>query len=184
MPWRVLAMFFVPAGALAAGVGLQRLVEGAQPDGDALFRWLLFSCGAGLVLGLVVGLLRGRWWSWALYGAAVPWLAVGLSAAIVAAVRPFREAWADRREKSCHAEGRTICSVNAFREACQRNDRASLGQPINHRCDASGCTSRWTYAGPFRPENYIAPGVILCSVVTSPDGKPLRASVIPGPDPR
>src|SRR5258708_39506725 len=55
LPWRKLAALFVPAAALAAGVGFQFVFEGPRPEGDALLRWLCWSSGAGLAIGTAAG---------------------------------------------------------------------------------------------------------------------------------
>src|SRR3954454_22096036 len=79
LPWRTLAVFFVPFAALAAATGLQRWFEGSAPSGDALLRWLLFASVAGLLVagitGLVLGRPRGERYGWTLLGVVGPWLA-------------------------------------------------------------------------------------------------------------
>jgi hypothetical protein len=178
----VLLVFLLPAAALAAGTGLQRAIEGPLPAGDATLRWLYFSCGAGVLLGLVAGFARRKRLQWTLYGAAAPWLAAGVVIAAVQIAKPVREMVADRREASCRSEGRTICTVREFRSSCEKGASAALGQPRSKTCGGESCTSHWLYTGPFRPDNYVAPGSILCSIVTRPDGQLARASILPGED--
>jgi hypothetical protein len=186
LPWRALGALFVPAAALAGGVGLQRFFEGQLPTGDALLRWLLWSSGAGLAVGAVVGMFSRKPGRWAAYGVLAPWAAAGLVGGIVAAVRPLRDALADRREASCRAEGRAVCSVPEFVSRCAeaakepRRGPTLLGEPQQKLCDAQGCTFRWTYSGPFRPETYVDPGVLLCSVVADAAGKGVRYALMPG----
>jgi hypothetical protein len=172
-------VLLLPAASLAAGTGLQRLLEGPIPAGDASLRWLLFSCAAGVVLGLVAGLIRRQKAAWVLYGAAVPWVVAGLVMAGVRAARPIREMVADHREAACRAEGRPVCTVREFRAHCEKGEATALGDPRSKTCGADSCTSRWLYKGPFRPESYVAPGSILCSIV-SVDGRLARASLMPG----
>lgn len=179
-PWRVLLVFLLPAAALAAGTGLQRAVEGPVALGDAPLRWLYFSCGAGVPLGLVAGLVRGRKIAWTLYGAAAPWLAAGLVLVTASAVKPLRETVADRREAACRSEGRTICTVREFRTNCEKGAATALGQPRSKTCGADTCTAHWLYTGPFRPNDYVAAGSILCSMVSGTDGRLARASLRPG----
>jgi hypothetical protein len=178
-PWRVLLVFALPAAALAAGTGLQRWLEGPLATGDASLRWLELSCGAGVALGLVTGLARRQKTAWILYGAAAPWVVAGLVTVAVHAARPVREMLADRREAACRAEGRPVCTVREFRAHCEKGEATALGTPRSKTCGASDCTSRWLYAGPFRPNNYVAPGSILCSIVSSPNGQLARASLMP-----
>lgn len=181
-PWRLLLILLVPAAALAAGTGLQRALDGPNPLGDALLRWLAWSCGAGLLLGLVAGLARHQWMAWTAYGAAAPWLAAALVLGGVRAVKPVREMVADRREAACRESGRTICTVREFRSSCEQGAAAALGTPRAKTCGAETCTSRWLYTGPFRPDNYVAPGSLLCSMVIDTQGKLARAVVLPGDD--
>jgi hypothetical protein len=181
-PWRALAAFFVPAAALAAGVGLQRFFEGPLPPGDALLRWMNWSSGAGLAVGALVGLLWRKPFRWAAYGAVAPWAAAGLVGAAVAAARPVREALADHREKTCREAGRAVCSVPEFVAGCARSG-AGLGEPQVKLCTDKGCTFRWIYPGPFRPDAYVAPGALLCSVVADAAGKGVRYALMPGDEP-
>jgi hypothetical protein len=179
-PWRALLVFLIPAAALAAGVGLQRFFEGALPPGDVLLRWLAWSCGAGALLGAVADALRRTRGAWMVWGAASPWVIALFVMGTAQAVRPIRELVADRREAACRDSGRRICTVREFRERCAAGDAQALGTPESKLCSGGSCTSRWLYTGPFRPDNYVAPGSLLCSVVVDPDGKLARSSVIPG----
>jgi hypothetical protein len=181
-PWRTLLIFLVPAAALAAGTVLQRVFEGLNPAGDALLRWLGWSCGAGVLVGLVVGLARRKRLAWTIYGAVAPWAAAALVVGGVRAAKPVRELVADRRETACRDGGRTVCSVEEFRSRCARGDAAALGTPRSKTCAISSCTSRWLYSGPFRPDNHVAPGSLLCSMVVDNQGKLARASLLPGED--
>ena len=162
-PWRTFAALFVPAAALAAGSGLQRWLEGPTPPGDAILRWLWWSCGAGLVMGAAIGLLRRARLLWTAWGAAAPWVVVALVAGSVRAARPVREFAADRREASCRAEGRRICTRLEFEAACARHDRDVLGPPQ----ESVGAVQRWHYRGPFRPEDLPFRGSLLCSMTGS-----------------
>ena len=161
---------------------MQRAVEGPIPAGDALLRWICWSSGAGVLLGLVAGLLRHQRLVWAAYGAAAPWLTAALMLGALRATKPVREMVADRHEAACRANGRAICTVREFRTHCERGDAASLGAPRAKTCGASTCTSRWLYTGPFRPDNYVAPGSLLCSMVVDTQGKLARAAILPGDD--
>ena len=155
--------------------------------GDALVRWLLWSSGAGLVLGALVGLAR-KHFSWAMYGAIAPSATVALVAGLVAAVRPVREAVADQQEQACRASGRAICSAYAFTAACaeatREPGRSALGEPQQKLCDGQGCTFRWVYVGPFRPETYPASATLLCSVVADVAGKGVRYALLRGEEAR
>jgi hypothetical protein len=101
LPWRKLAVLFVPAAALAAGVGLQLVFEGPQPEGDSLLRWLCWSSGAGLAIGAAAGALAcrrpERRAAWAFFGAASPWALAGLVLLAGEAPRPLRAAGAGLR---------------------------------------------------------------------------------------
>ena len=186
MPWRALGALFVPAAALAAGTGLQRFFEGPIPPGDALLRWMLWSTGAGLLAGILGGLALQKkklfFFFWAAYGAGAPWAVAGLVAGAVAAVRPVREGLADQREQACRASGRSVCTVPEFTAACAEASRdpgrSSLREPQQKLCDTQGCTFRWVYPGPFRPETRTVPGALLCSVVADPAGKGVRYALI------
>ena len=176
VPWRAMALAIVPCAALAAGTGLQRAIE--APGGDALAHWLLWSTGAGVLIGATAGALRRAKFVWAAYGAAAPWMAAGLVMAALHVARPVREMLADHLEASCRAERRAICSVGEFDAACARADRRLLGEPVHSRCSDASCTWRWTYAGPFRPEQVPPRGSLMCSVVTDARGKGLRSTVM------
>jgi hypothetical protein len=184
LPWRTLCALLVPAAALAAGVGLQRYFEGAAPAGDALLRWLLISGAAGLLLGLLAGLQLARRGAgragWALYGALSPFAVAALVLGAVAAVRPVRDAFARRGEARCLASGRTLCTVRDFTAACTAGARDRLGAPLHEVCAGGTCTRRWLYAGPWTPDNYVAPGSVLCSVVSDAAGRPLRHTLLAG----
>jgi hypothetical protein len=103
-------------------------------------------------------------------------------AGAVAAVRPVREGLADQREQACRASGRSVCTVPEFTAACAEASRdpgrSSLREPQQKLCDTQGCTFRWVYPGPFRPENRTAAGALLCSVVADPAGKGVRYALI------
>jgi hypothetical protein len=75
VPWRALLALFVPAAALAAGTGLQRLFESSSSD--PVLHWLAWSSGAGLAVGALAGRLRRRMF-WAAYGLVSPWLLASL----------------------------------------------------------------------------------------------------------
>ena len=95
VPWRALALFFIPTAALAAGRGLQWLVEGPGPGGDHLARWLLFSALSGFGIGTLCGLLvtktLGGRLIWMLWGALSPLLLALAVTLGVAASRPLRD---------------------------------------------------------------------------------------------
>lgn len=197
IPWRAVALVALPAAALAGGRGVQWLLEGPTPSGDALLRWMLFSCGTGLLLGALAGRLLTRTGGgrlvWALWGALAPFVLAGAVSLGVAAARPLR-AWAAEKGYEKCRQTRTVCSVTEFREACSLAARpvpgakarvaGTLGPPAFDRCDETSCTLRWTYEGPWTPDNWVAPGALLCSVVTDPQGTGLRWSVAPGFEPR
>lgn len=174
-PWRTVLALFLPAAALAAGTGLQRLL--ARP-GDAVVQWLLWSTAAGLLVGVGVALVR-RGLLWAVYGAAAPWLVVGLFAGVMSSARPLREAVADRREAACRAEGRAVCTLPAFTSRCAQAQgepeqaKALLGEPRTAACTGQACTYQWVYAGPFRPGQVYTPA-IACFVQTDAQGHGTR----------
>jgi hypothetical protein len=91
LPWRALCAFFVPAASLALGVGLQRLAEGPAPQGDPFVRWLVWSSGAGLIIGALTGLVLGKRLLWASYGLAAPWVVAALVSAGMLALRRWAE---------------------------------------------------------------------------------------------
>src|SRR2546421_7085033 len=110
LPWRTLALFFVPFAALAAATGLQRWFEGPAPSGDALLRWLLFGSVAGLLIGGVTGLVLGRgrlerygWTSWGVVG---PWCATIAVTGILLAAQNVEEHWAEHELTACRGAGR------------------------------------------------------------------------------
>src|SRR5437867_2185770 len=144
MPWRTLCVLFIPAAALAAGVGLQRVFEGPLPEGDATLRWLLWSTAAGLLVGGLAGLAlkKNLFFAGALYGGLAPWATAGLVAGVLAAVRPIREGLADHREQACRATGRAICTVAEFMAGCAQASReparSPLGEPQQKLCDGQG----------------------------------------------
>ena len=177
-PWKPLVALLVPAAAFAGAVGAQRLFD--EPLGDALLRWLIYATVLGVVLGFAAGAAFRRRALWTAWGAASPALIAFAIVAIASAVRPLREKYADHGVEKCRAEGRKICSLREFTDACRVNAQAQLGAPEHKACDAAGCTFRWTYAGPWRPENYVEPGAVLCSVVADSTGKPVKFTVMPG----
>lgn len=179
-PWRVLLAFFVPAAALAAGMGIQRAWEGGAPQGDAVLRWLLWSCGAGLLFGAMAGVLR-RSWAWALYGGVSPFVAAAAVLALVAVVRPLRDWASDRREAQCRSSGRKVCTANEFRASCEHGEVEKLGQPRTRICSGTSCTSRWIYTGPFR-DGSASGDSLLCSMVIE-SGRVARTALLPGDDP-
>lgn len=197
VPWRAVALFFIPAAAVAGGRGLQWLLEGPEPGGDHLARWLLYSAAAGLLIGALAGTLLtktlGGRLVWACWGVVSP-LVLALSVTLGAtAARPFRDWRASVGEAKCR-KTRTLCQTREFRAACaeagrplpQTRERALqvLGPPVFERCDGAGCTLRWSYAGPWTPDDWVAPGSILCSVVTDAAGQGVRSTVQPGDEPR
>lgn len=159
-PWRAGLLWFVPAAALAAGTGLQRWLEGPQPAGDAVLHWLYWSGGSGAVIGGAVGLARRARLAWLAYGYLSPFVATALVWLGVEAARPVRESIADRREQECRGEGRKICTLREFEQACARRDFALLGEPAQSVNEIR----RWYYRGPFRPEQIPFRGAFLCSI--------------------
>ncbi len=181
-PWRGLAIAFVPAAALAAGTGLSRWIDSAH--GDVLLRWLVWSSGAGLIVGALFAVgLRPRF-VWPLYGVVAPWVAAGLVVAGLRMAMPLRERLADRREADCRGSGRKVCSGQEFRAACEATDADRLGTPLQSRCGGGSCTHRWRYDGPFRPETIPSKTILMCSVVTDAKGKAVRTSMMALADPR
>ena len=192
LPWRKLAALFVPAAALAAGVGLQFVVEGPRPEGDALLRWLCWSSGAGLAIGAAAGALAcggpARGAAWAFFGAVSPWALAGLALLAGEAAQPLCAALARKRVERCR-ETSAICSAVAFRTGCAAAAKAPgslergsavLGPPAQRLCGATGCTYRWVYAGPRMPDE---PGALWCSVVTDASGAGLRSALVAEPPP-
>jgi len=197
LPWRPLAAVLVPCAALALGVGLQRAFEGPLPTGDALWRWLWVSSGVGLLLGLAAGLVlavrRLSRLLWACWGLASPWALAGLTLLAVRGARPLREQLAQAKVARCRAEGRSSCTSAEFRAACsgatlgpsaRARGMARLGAPAQELCGDSGCTFRWVFEGPWLLDDYVEPGALWCSVVAAPDGRGLRATVLPGTEPK
>lgn len=184
LPWRTLCALLVPAAGLAAGVGLQRLVEGPAPAGDALLRWLLLSGAAGLPLGLIAGVVlsKGRAGraAWAVHGATSPFVVAALVLGVAGAVRPVRHGLARRLQARCRDSGRALCSIGEFGEACAAGAREKLGVPLREVCGVDGCTRRWLYTGPWTPDDYVAPGAVICSVVTGPLDRLARHALLPG----
>lgn len=196
VPWRAISLFFIPAAALAGGRGVQWLLEGTTPAGDHLARWLVFSAVCGLVVGTGLGLLLtktlGGRLIWTLWGALSPLLLAESVNLGVTAARPFRDFRARVGEQQCRKTG-SICQTRDFRAACEEaarplpnaRERALrlLGTPTFDRCDATGCTLRFSYEGPWTPDDWVAPGSILCSVVTDAAGQGVRFVVLPGFEP-
>jgi hypothetical protein len=178
MPWRAIATLFVPAAALAAGAGLQRLVS--WPSQDSVLQWLCLSSAAGALTGAIVGLAMKRKLLWAVYGVAAPWIAAGLVATVLRGLPPLREKLADRREEICRAEGRAFCTMQEFTARCTqaRTDPSKakllLGDPRTSSCNGQTCTLQWLYAGPFRPEQHAGPGALACFVLTDTQGHGVR----------
>jgi hypothetical protein len=168
---------FVPAAALAAGTGLARAFE-APAGHDASLHWLAWSSAAGLLIGVAAGFAFKRRALWAAYGLLAPWMAAGLVLGGLAAVRPAREWIADRREASCRAEGRPVCTMGEFVARCAQaqsgRTRAAtlLGEPGSSMCAGQRCTLKWLYPGPFRPEQDA--GGIACFVLTDEQGRGVR----------
>jgi hypothetical protein len=175
-PWRTVLAFLVPAAALAAGTGLQRWLDSTAAD--PILHWLAWSSAAGVLIGAAAGFAFRRRLLWTSYGLAAPWIAAGMVAGAVAAVRPVRERVADRREATCRSEGRVICTISEFDTACARRDLKALGPPQQSICGGARCTQRWLYRGPFRPDQLSFKGGLLCSIV---DGE--RSSIIAVADP-
>lgn len=197
VPWRAIALLVLPAAAVAAGRGVQWALEGPEPGGDQLARWLLFSAGSGLALGLFASALLtktlGGRLVWALWGALSPLLLALAVTLGVAAARPFRDWRARVGEEKCR-QTRPVCQTHEFRAACEAAGRPlprareraiqALGPPTFERCEAGGCTLRWSYTGPWTPDDWVAPGSMLCSVVIDAGGQGVRASVAPGFEPK
>jgi hypothetical protein len=81
----------VPAAALALGVGLQRLAEGPAPQGDPFVRWLVWSSGAGLIIGALTGLALRKRLLWTVYGLTAPWMVAALVWGGMLALRRWAE---------------------------------------------------------------------------------------------
>lgn len=183
-PTRTVAAFAIPAVGFAAATALTYWLDGPQPAGDAISRWLLFASACSFCAGLVVGLLLSRRFAaraaWTAWGAASPWLASLLVLAAVAAARPLRDRFAARGHERCVAEGRAVCSARMFAERCRSaalpgaDGKALLGAPDHESCGPQGCTRRYRYEGPWTPDDYAAGGALICSVVTDANGAPVR----------
>lgn len=195
LPLRGLALLVIPLAGLSLASALQWSFEGSRPLGDATLRWALLGSAVGLLLGALAGLrfataATGRL-LWALFGAASPALLLLLVVGGTHAVRPARDWLARRGEARCRTT-RKVCTVGEFRGACTELGSGAaararglerLGAPRHERCDATGCTDRWLYTGPWTPDNWVAPGAILCSVVTGPDGAGQRSALNAGTEP-
>jgi hypothetical protein len=191
LPWRRLAALFVPAAALAAGVGLQLVFEGPRPEGDSLLRWLCWSSGAGLAMGAAAGALACRRAApraaWAFFGAASPWALAGLVLLAGEVSQPLRAALAERRVARCR-ETRPVCTSAEFRTGCAaaaakmpgalQRGMAAFGAPAQRLCGATGCTYRWVYAGPWTPDELGQAGAIWCSLVTDAAGAGMRSALV------
>ena len=175
-PWTALLAFFVPAAALAAGTGLQRAFAGGG-TADPVFNWLLWSSAAGLGVGALCGALRGQKLLWSAYGLAAPWVCAALVAGTLRAVGPLREKLADGREARCRADGRPVCTVRDFTARCAQAQATPaqakdlLGEPGSAECSAQGCTRKWLYGGPFRPEERAGRGTLACVALTDAQGR-------------
>lgn len=178
IPKRALSLFLVPAAALALGVLVERILD--LPGGDPVLRWLAISSAAGLGTGALAGVWLSARLPWTLYGAASPWVVSAVVLLGARVVRPVREAASVRAADQCRASGRTLCSLSEFRAACEASAREKLGPPQHESCSPSGCTRRWSYAGPWTPDNYVAPGSVLCSVVTDGQGRVVRQTTLAG----
>ena len=178
-PWAALLALFVPAAALAAGTGLQRVFEGAG-TAEPVFHWLWWSSAAGLGVGALCGALRGQKLLWGAYGLAAPWVCAALVAGALQAAGPLREKLADGRESSCRAAGRTVCTRRDFTARCAQAQATAaqakdlLGDPRSADCSGQGCTRKWLYPGPFRPEEDAEPGALACIVLTDAQGRGVR----------
>ncbi len=192
LPLRALLLLALPAAAMALSVLWQKLSEGPLQLGDAAGRWLWQSALLGAPLGALVGLLleRGalRRLAWTLWGAIAPLVIVALILGASQATHPLRERLAERAADKCRLT-RRVCSLTEFRAACtaagvgaRARERAEeqLGAPAQSLCSGSGCTHRWLYAGPWTPDNWVAPGSVLCSLVVDVQGNAVRAALGPG----
>jgi hypothetical protein len=183
--------------ALAAGSLLARLIDGVQPQGDAAFRWLLLCAASGGVAGIAAGLLLAKNFGgrlvWAVWGLAAPCALAGLVVGTGVALRPVRDWVSARGEAKCRLT-RSICTPREFRQACalaaanepgaRQRAAAILGGPGAELCSPAGCTGRWLYTGPWTPDDYVAPGSMLCSVVFDAEGRGVRRAVNPGTEPQ
>jgi hypothetical protein len=176
-------MALLPPLALACGTGVAAGLDRFH-GGDPLMRWLCWSACAGALAGAVAGLFRRAPAAWALYGAASPFAAALASLAVAEGATFVRERIADRREAACLQAGRVLCSGASFQAACHHRDVRSLRNPDHRACDGTTCTERWTYRGPFRPEQGDSSGGLICSIVER-DGNVARVALteIPQPSP-
>jgi len=192
LPAGLLLSLALPAASMALAALLQKVMETGEPRGDPAGRWLQMSSIAGLVLGLCLGLARGgtlpRKMLWTAWGAVAPLFFTGAMVLGVEAAHPFREMLAERGAANCRLT-RKICSLSELREICTaggsgpqtlERTKALLGAPAQTLCSGAGCTYRWTYAGPWTPDNWIAPGSVICSVVADAQGAGVRSALVPG----
>ena len=192
LPLRPLLLLALPGAAMALAVLWQRLSEGPLQLGDATGRWLWQSALLGIPLGGLVGLLleRGaaRRLAWTLWGAIAPLVVVALILGAAQATHPLREHLADRAADKCRLT-RKVCSLTEFRDACtavgsgaRARERAEerLGAPAQTLCSGQSCTHRWLYTGPWTPDNWAAPGSVLCSLVVDAQGSAVRSALGPG----
>jgi hypothetical protein len=179
LPWRALTALFIPAAALAAGTGLAHAFE-APAGFDSSLHWLALSSAMGLLIGLAAGAALKRKALWAAYGLIAPPAVVAAVIGSISAARPVREWMADRREASCHAAGRAVCTIGEFIARCEQGQastaraRELLGEPKNAACTGQRCTLKWLYTGPFRPEQMAGPGGVACFVLTDEQGRGVR----------
>ena len=195
-PARAVALALVPLASLAAATAAQWLLEGPAPTGDSSLRWLFWGAGLGLAVGAATGLglaaTTGGRLFWAAWGLCAPLALAGLVLGGVAAVRPLRDLAARRGEARCRLT-RTVCTSAEFRAACarvgaptpgaRRRGLELLGAPAAELCGEAGCTARWLYTGPWTPDDWVAPGSLLCSVVVDAAGRALRHAINPGTEP-
>lgn len=193
-PLRALAALALPAAAFAGAALGQKLLEGPGAAGNLLGRWLRLAVLLGLALGALAGLALARGGArralWIVWGALSPLLVVALVLGAVRAAHPLREALAARGAAKCRLT-RKVCSVAEFRSACseagagpraRERAEALLGAPAQSLCAADSCTHRWIYAGPWTPDNWVAPGSLFCSVVVDAQGAARRSIVTAGPE--
>jgi hypothetical protein len=190
LPWRTLAIFFVPFAALAAATGLQRWLEGATPSGDALVRWLLFASVAGLFAGGITGVVLGRnrleRYGWTFWGVLGPWCVTVAATGVGLGARNLQESWAAHHVEECRAAGRPLCTPGEFGAACagaaspdvatREAAARSLGVPDRRNCDPLRCRSQWSYDGPFPVE--AVTDRQICSIVA--DGHTARWMLLAG----
>jgi hypothetical protein len=195
-PSRAVALLLVPAAALAAGSLISRFIDGQKPEGDAAFRWLVWCAASGVLTGALAGALisktAGGRLVWTLWGFAAPGVIAGLVVGATVALHPAREWMAARGVAKCR-QTRHLCTAREFREACAKaavNEPGARQRAVNlfdnpgtELCYPAGCTGRWSYIGPWQPDDYVAPGSLLCSVVFDSEGRGLRSAVNPGTEP-